>query len=56
MSPETLQRLFEDAWREFYRAESQTLRMTKLLLPVARDDPVRAHRRATGTKENPDHG
>jgi len=56
MAPETLQRLYEDAWREFYRAESQTLRMTKLLLPVVRDDPARARRRATATKEFPDHG
>jgi radical SAM superfamily enzyme YgiQ (UPF0313 family) len=56
MTPETLQRLYEDAWREFYRAESQTLRMAKLLLPVVRDDPARARRRATATKEYPDHG
>jgi radical SAM superfamily enzyme YgiQ (UPF0313 family) len=56
MSPEALQRLYEDAWREFYRAESQTLRMTKLLLPVVRDDPARAHRRATKAKENSRHG
>jgi radical SAM superfamily enzyme YgiQ (UPF0313 family) len=53
MTPETLQRLYEDAWRAFYGAESQTLRMSKLLLPVLRDERAR-RRTAAGAPAAPE--
>jgi hypothetical protein len=56
MTPETLQRRYEDAWREFYRTESQTLRMTKLLLPVLREDRARAGRRSGAAAGTTDEG
>ncbi|MFC1888481.1 B12-binding domain-containing radical SAM protein [Thermodesulfobacteriota bacterium] len=34
MKPETLQELFQEAWETFYQEESQSLKMTKLLLDV----------------------
>ena len=41
MTPDTLQRLYDEAWRAFYADESQTLRMSKLLLPVLREQRPR---------------
>ena len=57
LSPDALQRLYEEAWRAFHAEQSQALRMSKLLLPVLREE--RARRRSSGdpptTREgNPD--
>ncbi|MBI5501395.1 MAG: cobalamin B12-binding domain-containing protein [Deltaproteobacteria bacterium] len=54
MTPDTLQRLYEEAWRTFHAEQSQTLRMSKLLLPVLRED--RARRRASGEAPPPNEG
>jgi radical SAM superfamily enzyme YgiQ (UPF0313 family) len=37
MSPETLQELYEYAWRTFYAERSQTVRMSELFLDVIKD-------------------
>ena len=41
MSPEKLQQLYDLAWKEFYRHESQTIKMAKLFLQVVRSLPSR---------------
>ncbi len=37
MSSDTLQRLYYDAWNNFYRDESQSVKMSKLFLQIYRD-------------------
>lgn len=37
MSPDTLQRLYYDAWDNFYKEESQSVKMSKLFLQIYRD-------------------
>lgn len=37
MKPETLQRLYYDAWDNFYAAESQSVKMSKLFLQIYKD-------------------
>ncbi|MCL4557393.1 MAG: B12-binding domain-containing radical SAM protein [Deltaproteobacteria bacterium] len=37
MTPETLQRLYYDAWDNFYKEESQSVKMSKLFLQIYRD-------------------
>ncbi len=37
MSPETLQRLYEHAWRSFYAERSQTVRMSELFMDMIKD-------------------
>jgi hypothetical protein len=37
MSPETLQKLYEHAWRTFYAERSQTVRMSELFMDVIKD-------------------
>jgi len=49
MKPETLQRLYEDAWRSFYAERSQTVRMSELFMDVIKDSIRR--RRAMERKE-----
>ncbi len=44
MSVDTLQRLFEQAWGDFYRDESQELKMSKLFLQLLRSMPGRKRR------------
>jgi hypothetical protein len=39
MSPEKLQQLYDLAWKEFYRQESQTIKMANLFLRVLRSLP-----------------
>jgi len=41
MSPEKLQQLYDLAWEEFYRQESQTIKMARLFLQVMRSLPGR---------------
>lgn len=50
MSPDTLQDLYNLAWKEFYRQESQTMRMAKLFLQVLRDLPERSAARTGRAK------
>jgi len=49
MQPETLQRLYEHAWRSFYAERSQTVRMSELFMDVIKDSIRR--RRALERKE-----
>jgi hypothetical protein len=42
MSPEKLQQLYDLAWKEFYRRESQTIKMAKLFFQVLRSLPGRS--------------
>ena len=42
MTPEKLQQLYDLAWKEFYRQESQTIKMTRLFLQVLRFLPGRS--------------
>jgi hypothetical protein len=42
MTPEKLQQLYDLAWKEFYRQESQTIKMTRLFLQVLRSLPGRS--------------
>ncbi|MBW2699967.1 MAG: B12-binding domain-containing radical SAM protein [Deltaproteobacteria bacterium] len=44
MSVDTLQRLFDQAWGDFYRDESQELKMSKLFLQLLRSMPGRKRR------------
>ena len=37
MTPDTLQRLYYDAWDNFYKEESQSVKMSKLFLQIYRD-------------------
>ena len=46
MSPDTLQRLFDEAWTSFYAEESQELKMSKLFLQLLRQRPGRKRNRA----------
>ncbi|MFH2006594.1 MAG: radical SAM protein, partial [bacterium] len=49
IEPHRLQELFHDAWSAFYRAESQELRMSKLLLQLLRSR--RARERAQNAEQ-----
>lgn len=44
MTPETLQKLYHLAWEQFYAKESQTLRMSKLILDALRSSPKKRPR------------
>ena len=46
MSPDTLQRLFDEAWTSFYAEESQELKMSKLFLQLLRQRPGRKRNRS----------
>jgi radical SAM superfamily enzyme YgiQ (UPF0313 family) len=45
MSPETLQRVFDESWDQFYADESQSLKMNKFFLKVLKELPGRRRRR-----------
>ncbi len=48
MAPETLQRLYDEAWKLFYAEESQELKMSRLLLQMLRERRGPRPRRAAG--------
>lgn len=51
MTPDTLQRLFEEAWTTFYSGESQELKMSQLFLRMLRERSGRKRPRAPGAAE-----